>query len=92
MVFPLSPISYYLSLVSGGATFPINMKLTIKEMVVYTPAKDFDVSKRFYAALGFELTEGWGKTMDCRLRGTVFRLQDLLSQRLGGEFHDEVRC
>lgn len=49
---------------------------TIKELVVYTPAKDFELSKRFYAALGFELTEGWGGTMDCRLGGAVFRLQD----------------
>jgi len=32
--------------------------LTIKEPVIYTPAKDLELSKRFYAALGFELTEG----------------------------------
>ncbi len=48
----------------------------IKELVVYVPARDFEVSKRFYAALGFELTEGWGGTIDCRLGGAVFRLQD----------------
>ena len=28
------------------------MNLTIKELSVYTPAKDFELSKRFYAALG----------------------------------------
>lgn len=49
---------------------------TIKELVVYVPARDFEMSKRFYAALGFELTDGWGGTMDCRLGGAVFRLQD----------------
>ena len=49
---------------------------TIKALVVYTPAKDFELSKRFYSALGFELTEGWGGTMDCRLGGAVFRLQN----------------
>jgi hypothetical protein len=49
---------------------------TITELVVYVPAKDFEVSKRFYAAMGFELTEGFGGTMDCRLGGAVFRLQD----------------
>ena len=52
------------------------MTLTVKEMLVYTPAKDFELSKRFYTALGFTLTEGWGGTMDCRLGGAVFRLQD----------------
>lgn len=52
------------------------MKPTIKELVVYTPAKDFALSKRFYEALGFTLTEGWGGTMDCRLGGAVFRLQN----------------
>src|SRR5882724_10902257 len=49
---------------------------TINELVVYTPAEDFELSKRFYAALGFSLTEGWGGTMDCRLGGAVFRLQN----------------
>lgn len=52
------------------------MPPTIKELVVYTPAEDFEVSKAFYAALGFELTDGWGGTMDCRLGGATFRLQN----------------
>ncbi len=52
------------------------MTPTIKELVVYVPAQDFEVSKAFYAALGFELTEGFGDTMDCRLGGAVFRLQN----------------
>lgn len=52
------------------------MTPTIKELIVYTPAEDFGQSKRFYAALGFTLTEGWGDTMDCRLGGAVFRLQN----------------
>lgn len=52
------------------------MKPTINEMLVYTPAEDFEQSKRFYTALGFTLTEGWGGTMDCRLGGAQFRLQD----------------
>lgn len=49
---------------------------TIKELVVYTPAEDFGLSKRFYSALGFALTEGWGGTMDCELGGAKFRLQN----------------
>ena len=52
------------------------MKPTIKELLVYTPAQDFEQSKRFYTALGFILTEGWGNTMDCRLGGAAFRLQN----------------
>lgn len=34
------------------------MKPIIIELAIYTPAEDFDVSKRFCSALGFELTEG----------------------------------
>ncbi|HEV7646201.1 MAG TPA: hypothetical protein VGO50_19865 [Pyrinomonadaceae bacterium] len=52
------------------------MNPTITELVVYVPAEDFDLSKRFYSALGFTLTPGWGDTVDCRLGGAVFRLQN----------------
>jgi len=52
------------------------MSPTIKELVIYTPAEDFELSKSFYAALGFTLTEGWGGTMDCELGGAKFRLQN----------------
>ncbi len=45
-------------------------------MRVYTPAKDFEQSKRFYSALGFELREGWNGNFDCRLGGAEFRLQN----------------
>jgi hypothetical protein len=52
------------------------MTPTIKELVVYTPAADFEQSKRFYTALGFTLTPGWGDTVDCKLGAAVFRLQN----------------
>lgn len=52
------------------------MAPSIKELVVYVPAQDFEVSKAFYSALGFELTEGFGDTMDCRLGSAIFRLQN----------------
>jgi catechol 2,3-dioxygenase-like lactoylglutathione lyase family enzyme len=52
------------------------MTPTIKELLVYVPAEDFEQSKRFYTALGFTLTEGWGGTMDCRLGAAAFRLQN----------------
>ncbi len=47
----------------------------IVDLKIYTPAKDFELSKRFYTALGFELTEAWAGDVDCRLGGAVFRLQ-----------------
>src|SRR5687768_13407116 len=52
------------------------MDLDIKSMNVYVPAKDFELSKRFYTALGFTLTEAWGGNVDCRLGNALFRLQN----------------
>lgn len=48
----------------------------IEDLKVYVPAKDFERSKRFYAALGFSMSEGWGDTVDFELNGHRFRLQD----------------
>ncbi len=52
------------------------MSLSIKDLKVYMPAKDFEQSKRFYAALGFKMSEGWGGATDFELNGNQFRLQD----------------
>ena len=52
------------------------MALTIRDLKVYIPAKDFELSKRFYTALGFEMSPGWGGTADFGLNGHRFRLQD----------------
>lgn len=52
------------------------MSLTIRDLKVYMPAKNFEQSKRFYAALGFTMSEGWGGTADFELNGHGFRLQD----------------
>ena len=52
------------------------MALAIKDLKVYMPSKDFAISKRFYSALGFTMTEGWGGTADFELNGNRFRLQD----------------
>jgi hypothetical protein len=53
-----------------------NTKLGIRDLKVYMPAKDFDQSKRFYTALGFKMSEGWGGTADFELNGNRFRLQN----------------
>ncbi len=52
------------------------MSLGINDFKVYMPAKNFEQSKRFYVALGFAMSEGWGGTADFELNGYRFRLQD----------------
>lgn len=52
------------------------MTPTIRDLKAYVPAKDFELSKRFYNALGFSMTEGWGGTADFELAGWRFRLQN----------------
>lgn len=52
------------------------MAPTIRALSVYVPAKNFELSKSFYAALGFRMTEVWGDTVDCELGGHRFRLQN----------------
>jgi catechol 2,3-dioxygenase-like lactoylglutathione lyase family enzyme len=52
------------------------MTLTINDFKVYMPAKDFEKSRRFYQALGFKMSDGWGGTADFQLNGSSFRLQD----------------
>jgi hypothetical protein len=52
------------------------MKLSINDFKVYMPAKDFEKSKRFYTALGFSMSPGWGGTADFELCGQSFRLQN----------------
>jgi predicted enzyme related to lactoylglutathione lyase len=51
-------------------------RLTIRDFKVYMPAKDFEQSKRFYVALGFTMSPGWGGTADFELNGNRFRLQN----------------
>lgn len=52
------------------------MSLAITDFKPYVPAKDFELSKRFYSALGFSVSEGWGETADFHLNGHGFRLQN----------------
>ena len=62
------------------------MSLTINSMNVYVPAKDFELSKRFYSALGFTLTEAWGGNFDCSLGKSLFRLQNYYVKDWAGNF------
>lgn len=52
------------------------MAPSIRDFKVFMPARDFDLSKRFYSALGFKMSEGWGGTADFELNGCRFRLQN----------------
>lgn len=52
------------------------MSPNIIDFKVYVPAKNFEQSRRFYSALGFSMSEGWGGTADFELNGNQFRLQD----------------
>lgn len=60
------------------------MKIT--SLKPYVPAKDFALSQRFYAALGFTRSEGWGGTADFELDGYVFRLQDFYVEDWANNF------
>lgn len=62
------------------------MPLTIKSLKPYVPAKDFELSKRFYTALGFTMSEGWGGTADFTLNGLAFRLQNYYVQDWANNF------
>jgi hypothetical protein len=45
-------------------------------MKIYVPARDLEGSKRFYADMGFTLTESWDGNVHVGLEPAVFRLQD----------------
>ena len=60
--------------------------MTINQLKIYTPAKDFVESKRFYKALGFELTEAWGGSVDCKLGNAEFRLQNYYAKEWAENF------
>ncbi len=62
------------------------MPLHIKDFKPYVPAKDFELSKRFYVELGFTMSEGWGGTADFTLDGHAFRLQDHFVQDWADNF------
>jgi len=65
------------------------MPLTIRDFKVYMPAKDLEQSKRFYTALGFKMSEGWGGTADFELNGNRFRLQNYYVKYWAGGIEDQ---
>lgn len=62
------------------------MSLNIKSLKPYVPAKDFELSKQFYTALGFSMSQGWGDTADFSLNGHTFRLQNYYVQDWADNF------
>jgi hypothetical protein len=63
-----------------------SMPLSIIRLMPYVPAKDFEVSKRFFVSLGFTLSEGWGNSADFALNGYAFRLQNHYVQDWASNF------
>jgi hypothetical protein len=75
----------------------------INDFKVYMPAKDFELSKRFYTVLGFKMSPGWGGTADFEMNGHRFRLQNYYVEDWANNFmvvmgvddaeawHDHVR-
>ena len=59
---------------------------SVRGMKIYVPARDFEESKRFYADLGFTLTEAWNGNVDVSLGPTVFRLQNYYVKEWAGNF------
>lgn len=62
------------------------MGLTINDLKAYVPAKDFEMSKQFYVALGFNISVGWGGTADLELGGFSFRLQNYFVEDWANNF------
>ena len=62
------------------------MTPSINDFKVYVPAKDFELSKRFYTALGFRMSPGWGGTADFEMDGRRFRLQDYYVEQWANNF------
>ena len=62
------------------------MSLSINSFMSYVPAKDFEVSKRFYVSLGFTMSEDWDDTADFALNGHTFRLQNYYVQEWANNF------
>lgn len=52
------------------------MSLSITDLKAYVPSQNFEVSKGFYQAMGFSMSEGWGGTADFEMNGQRFRLQN----------------
>ena len=50
--------------------------LAITEIKSFTPSKDFEVSQRFYQALGFEVASVFGDVAYMRKEHTAFLLQN----------------
>lgn len=62
------------------------MTLDITEIKAFVPAKDFDLSKRFYCDLGFTMASEGGGVAYFHLGAASFLLQDFCSEALAENF------
>jgi catechol 2,3-dioxygenase-like lactoylglutathione lyase family enzyme len=61
------------------------------DLKVFAPAKDFALSKRFYAALGFHMNWEEGDLAELEIGGVRFLLQNLYEPAWAGHFMFHVR-
>ena len=59
---------------------------TVKSMRPFVPAKDIGVSEKFYADLGFTVTDLGDKLFDMRLGSQAFLLQNYYVEDWAGNF------
>ncbi len=60
--------------------------LRVTEIKAFVPAKDFEVSKRFYQALGFTMASEGGGVAYFRFEHVSFLLQDFCAEGLAENF------
>jgi hypothetical protein len=65
---------------------PNDLAGTVKAMQPFLPAKDFDVSKRFYSDLGFEVEPLGDELATVRLGSHSFLLQDYYAEQWADNF------
>ena len=59
---------------------------TVRDMRPFLPAKDFELSKRFYADIGFQVKPIGDKVAEVRLGQHAFLLQDYFVQQWAENF------
>src|SRR3954468_15809728 len=80
----MSPASQRVS--AGTSSSTEQMSGSVRAMRPFVPAKDFALSRRFYADLGFAVDELGDKLAELRLGPHSFLLQDYYVEQWAGNF------
>jgi hypothetical protein len=68
------------------APMSIDLAATVKDLRTFVPAKDFALSRRFYAELGWKVEPITEKLAEVRLGGHGFLLQDYFVEAWANNF------